>query len=100
MKLFISYSHKDEQYKDQLETQLSILKRNKVVSSWHDRKIIAGQEWKGEIDNNLEESEVILLLVSPDFLDSDYCYDKEMGRAIERHDNKNAIVIPIILETV
>tara|TARA_R110000787_G_scaffold67400_1_gene150986 strand:+ start:461 stop:1555 length:1095 start_codon:yes stop_codon:yes gene_type:complete len=97
MRLFISYSHKDEQYKDQLETQLSILKRKNVVSSWYDRKITAGQEWKGEIDNNLEETEIVLLLVSPDFLASDYCYEKEMGRAIERHDIKDAIVIPVIL---
>ena len=97
MKLFISYSHKDEKYKDQLETQLSILRRNKIVTSWHDRKIIAGQEWKDEIDNNLENSEIILLLVSPDFLDSDYCYENEMVRAIERHNNKETVVIPIIL---
>jgi tetratricopeptide (TPR) repeat protein len=74
-----------------------MLKRNKVIREWHDRRIIAGQEWDGQIDKHLESADVILLLVSPDFLASDYCYDMEVKRAMERHDTGEARVIPIIL---
>jgi len=68
-----------------------------VVEFWHDRKIEAGNEWAKEIDANLESADVILLLVSADFLASDYCYCKEMDRALERHKNGLAKVIPVIL---
>ena len=95
--LFISYSHKDETYREQLETQLSIMKRNNIVTAWSDRRIIPGQEWEGLIDANLNSAEVILLLVSPDFLSSDYCYENEMTRAIERHNEGEAVVVPIIV---
>jgi TIR domain len=67
---------------------------------WHDRKIGAGTEWKGQIDAHLESAELILLLVSPDFLASDYCYDVELKRALKRHEAGTARVIPIILRPV
>jgi TIR domain len=95
--LFFSYSHADEELRNQLEKQLKILKRQGVIETWHDRMIGAGNEWKGAIDNHLEIDDIILLLISPDFLDSDYCYDVEMTRAIERHDNGEAVVIPVFL---
>lgn len=97
-KIFMSYSHKDESLRDELEIHLSTLKREGLVSTWHDRKILAGNEFDNEIDENLESSDVILLLVSPYFLASDYCYDIEMKRALERHESGEARVIPIILE--
>lgn len=97
IRLFFSYSHKDEALRDELETHLALLKREGLLQSWHDRRIGAGTEWEGEIDKNLEEAEVIILLVSADFLASDYCYDKEMKRALERHDAGEARVIPVIL---
>ena len=100
MKLFYSYSHKDEALREELETHLSVLKRQGVIASWHDRKISAGSEWAGEIDKNLDEADVILLLVSADFLGSDYCYDKEMKQALERHDAREGRVIPVILRPV
>ena len=56
-----------------------------------------GEEWAGEIDHNLEKADVILLLVSADFLNSDYCYDIELRRAMERHEAGDAVVVPIIL---
>ncbi len=68
IKLFYSYSHKDEEFRNELENHLSILKRQGVVSQWYDRNIEAGDEWATEIDNNLDEANVILLLVSADFL--------------------------------
>src|SRR5437016_5278541 len=74
-----------------------MLKREGVISGWHDRRISAGQEWDGQIDSHLNSAEIILLLVSSDFLASNYCYDIEVKRAIERHEAGEARVIPIIL---
>lgn len=97
LSLFFSYSHADEELRDQLEQQLAILKRQKVISVWHDRRIIAGSEIDHSIDAQLEAANIILLLVSPAFLASDYCYDREMTRAMERHHAGEARVIPVIL---
>ena len=99
IELFISYSHKDDALREQLDTHLSLLKRQGVIEAWHDRRIGAGQEWAGAIDEHLNSAASILLLVSADFLASDYCYDLEMKRALERHDAGDAWVIPVILRT-
>jgi hypothetical protein len=95
--LFFSYSHEDEGLRDQLEKQLAMLVRQGTIKVWHDRRIGAGEEWATTIDQHVETDEIILLLVSPDFLASDYCYDREMLRAVERHEAGEAIVIPVIL---
>lgn len=95
--LFFSYSHKDKVLRDQLETHLSTLKRENRISAWHDRRITAGTEWKGEIDEHLKSSSVILLLVTANFLASDYCHDVELRYAMEQHEEGNARVIPVIL---
>lgn len=95
--VFFSYCHADEALRDQLERQLRILQRQGLIETWHDRRIGAGQDFAGEIDAHLEAAEIVLLLVSPDFLNSDYCYDVEMTRALERHEVGEAVVIPIIL---
>ena len=95
--LFFSYSHKDEALRDQLETQLAMLKRQGVIETWHDRRIAAGQELHAQISDHVENDDIILLLISPEFLASDYCYDMEMLRVMERHDAGDAIVIPVIL---
>jgi hypothetical protein len=100
IEIFISYSHKDEALREQLGTHLSLLRREGVIDEWHDRRIDAGQEWAGEIDAHLNSAAVILLLVSADFLASDYCYNLEMKRALERHDARDARVIPVILRPV
>ncbi len=86
--------------RNQLEKHLASLKLLDLVTSWHDRNINAGQEWAKEIDINLNTADLILLLVSPDFLHSEYCYSKEMTRALERHENGSACVVPIILRHV
>jgi len=96
-KVFISYSHKDESHKDELDEHLSMLKRNHVIDAWHDRKIIAGHDWSKEISKHLESSELILFLISPSFLASDYCFQVEMMRAIQMHDEGKAQLIPIII---
>lgn len=97
LKLFFSYSHKDESYRDELEVHLSMLKRQGFISAWHDRRILAGNEFALSINNELESSDIILLLVSPYFLASDYCYDIEMKQALVMHQNQTAVVIPVIL---
>jgi hypothetical protein len=97
LEVFFSYSHKDQDLRDQLETHLSLLKNQGFISSWHDRKIIAGTEWAREIDAHLNTAQIIMLLISADFLASTYCYDIEVKRAMERHNAGEARVIPIIL---
>lgn len=99
-KIFFSYSHKDEALREQLNTHLSILSRRDLIDEWHDRKIIPGQNWQSEIDKNLYESDIVLLLISPDFIASDYCYGNELSKAIERHEANQSIVIPIIVRPV
>lgn len=96
-KLFFSYSHKDEELRNELETHLALLKRQGVISSWYDRRITAGSDFGQVINSELEASQIILLLVSAQFLASDYCFEKEMTRAIEKHEDGSAIVIPVIL---
>lgn len=95
--VFISYTHADESFKNELIKHLSLMRRSGDVSIWHDRDITGGKEWKGEIDTHLEQADLILLLISADFIASDYCWDVEMKRAMERHEAKTARVIPIIL---
>lgn len=95
--LFFSYSHKDEELRNELETHLALLKRQGIISSWHDRRITAGSDFDKTISSELESSQIILLLVSAHFLASDYCYEKEMSRAIEKHNDGSAVVIPVIL---
>ena len=100
LRLFYSYSHKDETLRDELETHLKLLQRQGLIQPWHDRRILPGDDWVSDIDDNLNLANIILLLVSADFMASDYCYDNEMTRAIERHNNGEARVIPIILRPV
>jgi hypothetical protein len=100
LEVFFSYAHKDEKMRDELEKHLSLLKREGIITGWHDRKIVAGQEWGNEIDTHLNTAKVILLLVSSDFIASNYCWDIELKRAMERHEANEARVIPIILKPV
>ena len=79
---------------------LSLLQRQSVIETWHDRNINAGDDWKQQIDDNLNTATVVLLLISADFLASDYCYEIEMQRALERHNAGEARVIPVILRPV
>lgn len=95
--IFCSYAHSDERFRVELDKHLSVMRRNGEIDEWHDRNISAGTEWKISIDKHLNAAEIILLLVSADFLASDYCYEIEMRRAMERHESGKACVIPIIL---
>jgi tetratricopeptide (TPR) repeat protein len=95
--VFYSYAHEDEPLRNELEKHLSLLHRRGLISEWYDRQILAGDEWAADIDQHLETASIILLLISSDFLASNYCYDIEMKRALERHQRGEARVIPIIL---
>ena len=97
LSLFYCYASEDEALCDQLEKHLRQLQRQGLISTWHERKILAGEARAHEVDTHLETASIILLLVSPDFLSSDYCYDVQMQRALERHRHGAARVIPLIL---
>ncbi len=97
IRLFLSYSHQDEDLRKELEKHLAALRRDGVIDIWQDRRIGPGDEFDREISNQLKSADIVLLLVSSDFLHSDYCYDIEMKRALERHAEGSARVIPVIL---
>ncbi len=95
--IFISYSHKDASFLQELLTFLKPYEKNKTISVWTDKDIVAGQQWNELIKANLNRSEVILFLVSPDFLASDYINDTEIMNALE---NNKLIIIPIIVRPI
>lgn len=95
--LFFSYSHVDERLRDQLEIHLAQLKRDGLIDAWHDRRILAGSNLDDSINEQLVAADIVLMLVSPDFINSDYCYSREMALALERHARNEARVIPVIL---
>lgn len=95
--VFISYSHKDEPYKECLEEHLTVLRRAKKISHWSDRRIVPGTSWEAEIDRNIETADIILLLITPSFIASGYCYEKELAVALKRHEAESAVVIPVFV---
>lgn len=97
IKLFYCYAREDKALRDELEIHLSALKRQYHLTSWHDREIPPGENWEQAIDTHLSTADIILLLISPHFMASDYCYGKEMQHALERHEEGTCKVIPILL---
>jgi hypothetical protein len=95
--VFFSHSHRDEPLRDKLEKHLAPLKRSGIIATWHDRRIGAGQEFDASISQYLETADIILLLISANFHASDYCYDCEMSRALERLEAGEVRVVPVIL---
>lgn len=93
---FISYSHHDEVFRQQLETHLAPLRRQGLLDHWHDRRMTAGDPLDDTISAQLEQADLILMLISADFVASDYCYAKEMTRALERHEAGRARAVSII----
>ena len=98
--LFYSYAHEDEKLRDELDGHLALLRRKGVIRPWHDRGIVPGQQWDEAIDRELSTADLILLLVSMDFLNSDYIWGKELATAIERARRGDASVIPVLLRAV
>ncbi len=97
IEIFVSYAHEDEVLRDQLAKQLREWERQGVIHIWHDRNISAGREWEREVDEHLKVAQIILLLISPDFMNSNYCYSFELQRAMEKHEAGVARVIPVLL---
>ena len=95
--VFISYSQQDRELYKELEKHLSNLRRQDVITSWYDGDISPGTEWKSQIIEHLNTDHIILLLISADFIASDFFYSLEMTQAIARHNANQARVLPIIL---
>ena len=100
IRLFYSYAPKDESFRRELEKHLSMLRWQGLIAEWDNRNISAGTEWAREIDSHLNAADIVLLLISSDFLASDYCYSIEVKRALERHEAGEARVIPVLLRPV
>jgi TIR domain len=97
IEIFFSYAHEDEDLMNIVRRQLIIFEREGIIVKWHDRMILPGQEWEGVIDDRINRAKIILLFISPYFIESKYCYNTEMQVALKRHDRGDATVIPIIL---
>lgn len=97
LKIFISYSHQDEELKDQFLEHLSSLKNSGKISEWNDRKITPGDKWKNEIDENLKDSDIVVFLISSAFMSSNYCVNIEAKTAIEMHSEEQAVLIPVVV---
>jgi hypothetical protein len=97
LRLFISYSHEDEKMKNELDKHLIMLKRSGKVEVWNDRRLMAGEEWDTGIKDEMHRADIILLLVSADFNNSEYIWKEELAHAMERHEKGTARVVPIIL---
>jgi tetratricopeptide (TPR) repeat protein len=98
--VFYSYSHRDEDLRRELETHLCVLRRSGLIREWHDLKIIAGQDWDKEISKYLESAQIILFLISADFVSSEYIYSVEVRRALAKEKAGDAVVVPVILRPV
>lgn len=95
--IFYSYAHEDDGLRKELETHLSDAASRALISGWHDRKILAGTEWNSEIKSELDSADIILFLLSPEFLASTYCDEIEIPQAMARAEARDAVVIPVIL---
>src|SRR5260370_3180990 len=95
VKIFYCYAHEDKPLRDELDRHLGALKRSGQITTWHDREIHPGMEWAYEIDMRLNSADIVLLLVSPDFIDSDYCYGRRKNQALAKHETKSPPIIPL-----
>ena len=99
IEVFLSYSHADEGLKTELLKQLGPLRWDSHIKVWHDKLVEPGSPWALDIDSHIRTASLVLLLVSADFLSSEYCYSIEMKQALQRHDSGSAVVVPIILRS-
>ena len=100
LRLFYCYAREDQALRDELDKHLASLRRRSVITNWYDGMIVPGMPWEKVIATHLDAADIILLLISSDFMNSDYCYSKEMNRALERHEKQEARVVPILLRPV
>lgn len=97
VEIFFSYAHEDEDLMNAVRQQLIVHEKNGRITKWHDRMIPAGDEWRSQIDERIRRADVILLFMSPSFIESQYCYEIEGKVALEKHSRRSARVIPIVL---
>jgi hypothetical protein len=100
VKLFYSFSDKDERLREALERHLASLKWQGILADWHHRRIDAGQEWQREVDSHLLAADVVLLLISADFIASEYCYGVELERAMRLNRSGTTRVVPVVVRAV
>lgn len=98
MKAFISYSHVDSRYLDRLHVHLTQLQREGIITTWTDNDILPGGKLDTEISGSLQSSDIFIALLSPDYISSNYCFEKEFEKALEMQEDDQIIIIPIILE--
>jgi hypothetical protein len=98
--VFVSYAHDDTDLRERLARHLSVLERHGLLTIWHDGKIVPGESWESAISERLETADIVLLLVSPSFVASEYIYSRELRRAMERHARGEAVIIPVLLRAV
>jgi hypothetical protein len=97
VEIFCSYAREDETLRQEFEASVVQMRRKKQIDVWHDKRISAGDRWRDQIDEHLDSADIIALFVSRDFLASDFSYEKELSRALEREAKKEAVVVPIIV---
>lgn len=97
--VFVSYSHLDKSHFEKIQSVLRALKREGLIDPWTDREIVAGGEWSKAIHTSLQSAELILLLVSRNFMESDYCFSVELKYALKQHRAKKSVVLPIIIKS-
>jgi hypothetical protein len=95
--IFFSYAHEDERWMHAVRQQLVLFDRQKRINKWYDRMLIPGENWKDKIDHHIHNAGIVLLFVSPDFFDSNYCYEVELKQALKQHKEGKTVVIPIIV---
>src|ERR1700742_3151702 len=98
--IFFCYAREDELHLRKLQKHLRPLQRQGLIETWYDRNISPGAEWEKEITKHLQGAHIILLLISSDFIDSEYCYAIEIQQALERHKRGEASVIPVIVRPI
>ncbi len=98
--LVYSYAHEDNALRDELAGHLKIMERRGVIRPWHDRCLTPGEKWDGEIHESLQAADLVLLLISSDFISSDYIWSQELDVAMKRHERGEASVIPVLLRAV
>lgn len=97
VEIFFSYAHEDEHLMDEVRRQMIVYEREGHLLKWHDRMIPPGSNWKQDIDQRLMSAKIILLFLSPHFIESRYCYEIEGKEALRRNAEGDAVVIPVIL---
>lgn len=100
VEIFCSYAHADEELRNEFFKHVEVLRRSGILTAWHDGQIMAGSDWRAEIETHLRTADIILLLVSVDLLNSAFVSSVELPEALRRHTSGEALLIPVVLRPV